>query len=75
MQSNIDVATIYRPITEREIEILELISSGHSTIEIASDLFLSPETIKTYRKSLMNKFGARNMAQLIRIAFEKGVIA
>jgi DNA-binding CsgD family transcriptional regulator len=61
-------------VTSREKEILDLISLGFSTDEIANDLFLSSETIRTHRKSLLQKFKARNTAQLIRIAFEFGVL-
>jgi DNA-binding CsgD family transcriptional regulator len=58
-------------ITSREMEILEMISYGHSTEEIANELFVSPETIKSHRRSLLTKLKARNTAQLIRIAFEQ----
>ncbi|MBK8504521.1 MAG: helix-turn-helix transcriptional regulator [Saprospiraceae bacterium] len=61
-------------VTSRENEILDLISLGFSTDEIAEDLFLSSETVRTHRKSLLQKFKARNTAQLIRIAFEFGVL-
>jgi len=57
-------------ISEREHQVLEMISFGHSTEEIAEELFLSSETIKSHRRSLLVKFRARNTAQLIRIAFE-----
>jgi DNA-binding NarL/FixJ family response regulator len=57
-------------MTGREREILELISRGFSTNEIARILFLSAETIRSHRKSLLSKLEARNTAQLIRMAFE-----
>jgi DNA-binding NarL/FixJ family response regulator len=61
-------------VTSREREILEKISLGLSSDEIANDLFLSSETIRTHRKSLLQKLKARNTAQLIRIAFEVGAL-
>ena len=61
-------------VTDREREILEIISLGFSTDEIASNLYLSSETIRTHRKSLLQKFKARNTAQLIRLAFEVGYL-
>lgn len=57
-------------MTGREREVLELISRGFSTNEIAHNLFLSSETIRSHRKSMLSKLEARNTAQLIRIAFE-----
>jgi len=62
------------PLTNREIEILELISNGQSTRDIALRLFLSSETIKTHRKNIMLKLDAKNVANLIRKAFEKNII-
>ena len=61
-------------LTNRELEVLNLVSSGHSTPEISQILFLSTETIKTYRRNLIIKLEARNVAHLIRIAFEKNII-
>ncbi|MBK8504502.1 MAG: response regulator transcription factor [Saprospiraceae bacterium] len=61
-------------VTSREREILEMISLGFSSDEIANDLFLSSETVRTHRKSLLQKLRARNTAQLIRIAFEIGAL-
>ena len=63
-----------REITSREVEIFRLISIGQSTREIANELNLSIETIKSHRKNLMRKIGARNMASLVRRGFEIGII-
>ncbi|MBK8504525.1 MAG: response regulator transcription factor [Saprospiraceae bacterium] len=69
------VSNIRVTLTTREKEILQLISQGFSSDEIASDLFLGSETVRTYRKSLLQKFRARNTAHLIRSAFERGILA
>ena len=61
-------------LTSREFEVLYLLSSGHSTPEIAKELFLSPETVKTYRKNLITKLDAKNVANLIRLAYEYEII-
>ena len=61
-------------LTKRELEVLDLLSAGHSTPEISQLLFLSTETIKTYRKRLIGKLQAKNVANLIRIAFESEII-
>ena len=60
-------------LTIREEQILHLISQGYSSKEIADLLYLSFETIKTYRYRLTNKFEARNVAHMIRIAAECGI--
>ena len=61
-------------LTKRELQVLDLLSSGYSTPEISRNLFLSPETIKTYRKRLIMKLNAKNVAHLIRIGFENQLL-
>ncbi len=62
-------------ISCREAEVLELISRECTTIEIASKLFVSTETVKTHRKNLMTKLDARNAAGLMRRAFELKILS
>ena len=60
---------ILNQLTNRESEILHLVSQGFSSQEIAKQLFLSVETIKSHRKNMLSKFDARNMAHMVRVAF------
>lgn len=62
------------PLSSREEEVLYLISEGFSTNDIAEDLHISKDTVKTYRKNLFRKLGANNMAVLIRRSIEYGII-
>ena len=57
-------------LSHREIQVLELLSNGHSSSEIASTLFLSPHTVNDHRKALRQKLNAKNVAQMIRLGFE-----
>jgi DNA-binding NarL/FixJ family response regulator len=52
-------------LTKREEEILSLVSKGHTNKEIALKLFISKRTVDGYRESILDKFGARNTAQLM----------
>ncbi|MGE0090822.1 MAG: response regulator [Bacteroidales bacterium] len=61
-------------ISNREMEVLKLISEGYTTHQIAEKLFLSENTIETYRKNLLIKFETPNVACLIKKAVELGVI-
>jgi DNA-binding CsgD family transcriptional regulator len=61
-------------ITSREREVLELISQGYSTKEIALKLFVSQETVKSHRRHLFNKFSAKNSPYLIQKAIGSGLI-
>ena len=55
-------------ITRREVEVLELLSKGFSTKEIADILGISFHTTEGYRKNLLQKFEAKNSAELIKKA-------
>jgi len=71
-----DIFKLVKPkITTREMDILKLIATGHSNTEIASQLFLSSETIKTHRSNLMRKLNARNAASMVARAFQKGLMS
>ena len=61
-------------LTDREKEILDLLSKGYTASQIASALNLSPETIRWYRKKLLVKFDVANTPELIFQAREMGLL-
>jgi len=61
-------------LTRREKEILKMIAGGNTTAEMAAQLFLSPFTVETHRRNLMQKFGVGNAAALTRMAAELRLI-
>lgn len=61
-------------LSPRERELLLLISEGLTNTEIAEQIFLSPETIRGYRKNLLLKLGAKNTAVLVKMAIEQKLI-
>jgi len=63
-----------RRLSKREFEILDLISLGLTTDQIASNLFLSSHTIITHRKNLLQKLEVPNTAGLVRKAYERGIL-
>ena len=62
----------YQALTKREKEVVKLICMDCTTQEIATALFLSPQTIDTHRKNILHKLGLRNSAGLVRYAKERG---
>jgi two-component system, NarL family, invasion response regulator UvrY len=60
-------------LSSREIRVLQKISQGHNLDEIARDICLSPKTIAHHRRSLFEKLGATNDAQLAIIAKAQGL--
>lgn len=61
-------------LTKREIEILSLIARGKTTQVIADELFVSPLTIETHRRNLLQKFKAKNMMELLAFALKNSII-
>ncbi len=62
-------------LSNREQQILGLIADEWTTFEISKMLHVSPETVKSHRKSLLRKLKARNVAGLIKRGYEIGVLA
>ena len=62
-------------ITDRELEILELIVQEYTNQEIAEKLFISSRTVDAHRRNLLQKTGARNTAGLVKYAFQHNLIS
>ncbi|MEW1583163.1 response regulator transcription factor [Streptomyces microflavus] len=60
--------------TEREAEVLGLMGQGMSNAEIAAELFLGVQTVKTHVSSTLAKLGARDRTQAVVFAYEAGFI-
>ncbi len=61
-------------LTPREKELLSFIAEGFTNSEIAEKMFLSVETINSYRKNMLCKLNARNTAVMVKIALEQKLI-
>ena len=61
-------------ITKREKEVLQLIAGGLTNSEIGEKLFISIPTVNSHRKSLLDKFNAKNTAILIGKAIKQGLV-
>lgn len=61
-------------LTRREKQILALIAEGKTSQNIAQELFLSPLTVDTHRKNLIQKFEVKNVAELIMAASQQNML-
>ncbi|SHF27486.1 response regulator [Chryseobacterium vrystaatense] len=61
-------------LTKREKQILQMVADGKTSIIIADELFLSPLTVETHRKNLLQKFQAKNSTELISRAAQQNMI-
>lgn len=61
-------------LSRREFQVMLMISHGLSNAEISEKLCLSPKTISTYRLRLLEKLGAHNEVDLLKIAVVQGMV-
>jgi len=60
-------------LTNRECEILQLISEGNATKKIAEILFISPKTVESHRANIMEKLNIHNIPELTKYAIRAGL--
>ena len=64
----------YESLTMREQEVLRLLVNGASVKQIGNELFISAKTVENHKASIMSKLKCKNMVELVRFAFEIGLI-
>ena len=62
------------PLPVRQRQVLELIASGLTSVEVGRRLGISVRTVQLHRAKVMQKLQARNLAQLIRQAVMRGLV-
>ena len=61
-------------LTNREIEIVQLIADGNTDREIGEKLSISGKTVSTHRKNILRKLDMKNTAMLIRYAMSQKLV-
>lgn len=72
-ERRISGTSAFNMLSERELEVLQLLAEGYCTKEVAGKLNISIPTAHTYRQHLMQKLDARGIADLVRYAIREGV--
>lgn len=62
-------------LTQRELDVLELLMAGKSNKEIASALFISEGTVKTHVNNILGKLGANDRTQAVTTALKRGLVS
>jgi two-component system response regulator NreC len=61
-------------LSAREVEVLRLIALGHTSVEVARKLRLSPRTVESHRANVHRKLGLVTRAELVRYALRRGLL-
>ena len=61
-------------LTAREVEVLQLLSTGHKNKDVAKRLFITEETVKVHVKHIIDKLGATDRTHAVAIAVRRGFI-
>ena len=73
-KSQVDQSNLIEPLSEREIEVLQLIAKGLTNQEISNKLFLSMHTVKTHTRNIYSKLGAHHRAEAVAKARAFGIL-
>jgi DNA-binding NarL/FixJ family response regulator len=63
-----------RALSDRELKVLQCLSDGMSTREVAEHIHVSEETVKTYLKQIFRKLGVHDRTEAVAEAFRRGLI-
>ncbi len=74
-QNTIQVfSEVTEPLTDKELEVLQLVCEGLTSKEIGEKLFLSPRTVESRKNNLMQKFNVQTTGKLVAIAIKSKIV-
>jgi LuxR family maltose regulon positive regulatory protein len=74
LEEKISFTVFFEPLTERELEILQLIERGLSDREIAETLNIAVNTVKKHASTIYGKWGVKRRTQAVALARDLGLL-
>ena len=68
------MSALVEPLTARELSVLRLMAAGHADLQIADELFLAVNTIRSYNQRLYGKLGVSSRTQAVARGRELGLL-
>jgi DNA-binding NarL/FixJ family response regulator len=72
--SNLDSHALDEQLSARELEVLRLVAGGRANKQVAAELSVTEETVKTHMKNILCKLHARDRTQAVVIGLERGIL-
>jgi two-component system response regulator NreC len=61
-------------LSDRELQVLSLVARGHTSAQIAKEIFVGVKTVETYRARFVEKLGLKTRSDVIRFAVQMGLL-
>lgn len=73
-ETDADADALIEPLSERELDVLRLMTRGLANKQIAAELFISEHTVKFHIRAILGKLGAPNRTAAVTLALSKGLV-
>lgn len=70
-----DENDLVEPLSERELDVLRLLTRGMSNKQIAAELYITEHTVKFHIRSILGKLGVENRTQAVTLSLQKGLVS
>lgn len=66
---------LIEPLSQRELEVLRLMTRGRANKQIAAELFITEHTVKFHIRAILGKLGAANRTEAVTLSLQKGIVS
>jgi DNA-binding NarL/FixJ family response regulator len=66
---------LIEPLSERELDVLRLMTRGLANKQIAAELFITEHTVKFHIRAILGKLGAANRTEAVTLGLQKGIVS